>query len=511
MPSSLTHSVALALLDWQNSTFCLPLIKLTLNGSLDLRAPSIMDRLPNELLSVIFTFAVEHCHDLSDLTISPTTLSHICRRWRQISLSTGALWTNIVLTFPTSVHQLVGTETWLAHSKTYPLDILLDFRDPAWDWEENWHDFNRKDMEDVLLLLLPHVARWRSFELLSDTWAPIFTFLWNTRAVKSAGMLKTLSLSRCNEFFASKGEIFQPASLRQHLPLFGGGGLANLREVNLTGVHVDWSTAALANLAKLELKYHASDVMPSVDQFLHILAACPGLQALSIIGWGPQFDPADNASHSTSASPDLAAMKGAIRLPYLVQFAFGFVDVYYAVKLLALFDLPALEELSLEDVSNSLHLPNPDDGTVLLDWLAALPEHDPESAADGTSSRSTSNTNIPLAQLRTLEVKSLHARLPTFLRFFHACTDLSALSISDVNDAALVALAPPYNNNSTALVDDLLPCPFVHKISGRSVDAVLFARIVAGRPLLAEVAFEETPEVTYYAELDSNSTSDAEP
>ena len=114
-------------------------------------------------------------------------------------------------------------------------------------------------MEAVIRLLLPHVTRWQRFELLTDTWAPIFTFLWYTRRVESAPMLRSIALSRGNTYFAAEGQGFEPATLKQPVPLFGDIALDNLREVSFAGVHVDWSKSALRNLVAFELKYHARD------------------------------------------------------------------------------------------------------------------------------------------------------------------------------------------------------------------------------------------------------------
>ncbi|KAJ7500624.1 hypothetical protein B0H11DRAFT_2275829 [Mycena galericulata] len=513
---SFTESVALALFDWHCSTFRLPLIKqsMEVHGSLRLRASgrSGIDRLPNELLSAIFIFAIEqHCYDESDpSTTTPTTISHICHRWRQVALSTGSLWTNVVLTFPTSNEQLSRTLTWLGRSKTYPLDLLLDFRDPSWDWDEDTHGFRWADMESVLRLLLPSASRWRTVELLTDTWAPIFSFLLHTRAVGSSlARLEKLHLARCNAYFAAKGELFAPAALSQHLPLFGGDEavVPHLREVILTGVHIDWAAQALTSLTKLELKYQAADVMPSVAQFSHILAACPDLEELAIVGRGPQFA----ASVGTIGVATSSATHGGsyarshkMKLARVTKFNFGFVDVNYAVQLLSLFDFPALRELILEDVSASLLVQPPDDAAVLLDWLAFLssdandnPLLPPESNVTSTSNvlglmESPSTSRLPMARLEALSLHSIHAPRPAFVQFFGACADLQVLRMCDVGGEALVAL----EGVPTSL-------PQLHTISGRGVDEALFSRVVhmRGRQLKV-VDFEADPGPNSHANDD---------
>jgi len=517
---SFTESIAIALIDWHCSTFHLPQTKRSMppHGSLILRGRSDIDRLPNELLSTIFMFAIEqHCHDES--TISPTTISHICHRWRQVALETGYLWTNVVLTFPTSSEQLTRTLTWLSRSKTYPLDILLDFRDPDWDWEEEeTHGFRWADMEAVLSLLLPTAARWRTVELFTDTWAPIFAFLLHTRTVgASLNRLEKLHLARCNAYFARKGQVFEPSELGQHLPLFGGADAVapRLREVMLTGVHIDWSAPPLSNLTKLELKYQAADVMPTVAHFTQILAASPNLEVLAIVGRGPQFATTEAATHGGSPAADARALRGTIKLARVTQFTFGFVDVNYAVQLLSLFDLPALHELSLEDVSASLRHQPPDDAGVLLEWLAGADDAGDnsisapvfEDAVDSTSA-SISTSRLPLGQLRTLELHSIYASCPSFARLYDACLGLHVLRLYEVCDAALELLESDVTPETTGVDADaralqacLLPC--LTTLSARGSDKEVFTRVVSGRgAVLKDTRFEEST-INEYAEHDS--------
>ncbi|KAK7042656.1 F-box domain-containing protein [Favolaschia claudopus] len=468
---------------------------------------SEIDRLPNEILSPIFLLAVgqpQHWHDGSDpsITTSPTTLSHICRRWRQVSLGTGSLWTQIVLTYPTSNEQLTCALTWLSRSTTYPLDILLDFRDPDWDWEEETHGFGWRHMEAVLSLLLPTASRWRTLELFTDTWAPIYAFLLHTHTIgRCLEKLEKLHLARCNEYFALKGEVFKPAALGKHLPLFGGAEAAvpRLREVTLTGVHVDWSAGhwqPLSCLVKLELKYQAADVMPSVAQFRQILLQSPDLETLAVVGGGPQFPTGNEGS--------LIAGRGSIKLARLTTFTFGFVDAHSAVQLLELFDFPALRELNLEDVSATLQHQPPEDASVLLYWLSN-PSYTASTASiadtkntDGNninfysslssasaSSTSSSSPFLPLGEVHTLALHSIHASRPSLKRLYGACPSLSSLRLSDVCDEALALLqeSPP-----SSAIQNLLPV--LDTLFVRGGNKELFGRVISSSA--REATFKNT-------------------
>jgi len=85
--------------------------------------------LPPELLIHIFVLAA---HDILDpiqspLDTTPLNISHVCRRWRDIALSTPALWRRVVLTtselsFRCSVSP--ATQTFLDRSKSIPTEVF---------------------------------------------------------------------------------------------------------------------------------------------------------------------------------------------------------------------------------------------------------------------------------------------------------------------------------------------------------------------------------------------------
>ncbi|KAK0448449.1 uncharacterized protein EV420DRAFT_843689 [Desarmillaria tabescens] len=408
-------------------------------------ASCFAQRVPNELLSYIFLSAFHQANAIH--------LSHVCSRWRNVALSTGSLWTDITITFPTSVGQLSCALTCLRRSKVYPLDLYLDFRDPAWDWDEHSHGFGSEDMETVLGLLLPHANRWKSVNLLTDTWAPMWTFLKETQRVEMP-TLRSVKLSRCNAYFVGKGETFEPAGLREPLRLFGGQEMGTLREVGLVGVHVDWAGSGLRNLLDLELKYHASDVMPTFQEFKAIMEGCPDLKYLSIVGWGPRFD----------SPPILDSSATLIRLPNLIRFSFGFVDTEYAIRLLEHMVLPVLMELALEDVSRSLSFYDAEslpDVKALLEWFTG--DHDA----------------IPCSRLLTLELHGIRCcDSDTLRRFFCKFLMVGRISLSDADVVLLEALKP----------GTLTPCPALTEISCRRVDFSKLSELVGARASSSDVS-----------------------
>lgn len=57
----------------------------------------IINFLPNEILAIILEFTISAGTSVVDVSQPPWTLSHVCRQWRDISLSAGVLWSNITM------------------------------------------------------------------------------------------------------------------------------------------------------------------------------------------------------------------------------------------------------------------------------------------------------------------------------------------------------------------------------------------------------------------------------
>ena len=427
---------------------------------------TIQDLSP-ELLSYIFFMATHHLQDRAGSILQPITISHVSSRWREIAISTRALWTSIILSFPIFPSQLLRSQIWLSRSHPLPIDIFLDFRDPSWDWEEDSLGVPLELMAPVLKFLLADVKRWRHFELLTDTWAPIFAFLQDTRDVDAAPLLRSISLSRCNAYFASKGAVFQPVQFQDPIPLFGGLALDALRDVSLVGVHVDWAQSSLRNLTSLRFKYHASGVMPSLDQFIDILSGCPELRHLSIVGWGPQFEKATvQEIWDPTSSPNLKI----IQLRHLVDFFFGFVDVDHAIKALSLFNFPSIQILTLEDVSSTLNPAHQNDATPILDYLT------PSDASESTGTTMPQIVcGIPLNSICTLQLERIHASDGAFSRFFSALTSLHKLGLFSIEDLTLRSLLPQHPSCHH------YPCPNLRELLCRNVNRNTLMDVVRSR------------------------------
>lgn len=126
--------------------------------------------LPNEIVSEIFTHVLpEYPHRPPAAGLSsPTLLSHICRQWREIALSTPTLWRAISISLrnqnthsmPTRTNQSLASqlcllETWLARSRSCPLSIMIT---SIWDVDQSVAPFVRA--------IVPHCNRWEHLWLL---------------------------------------------------------------------------------------------------------------------------------------------------------------------------------------------------------------------------------------------------------------------------------------------------------------------------------------------------------
>ena len=420
-----------------------------------------MERLPTEILSVIFSLIA---HDPTANPMSFAAITHVCSRWRQIALADGSLWSRVVLTYPLYPHHLSYAISWLQRSANAPIDIFLDLRDPSWDWNEDAHNFRWQEMEPIMRIFLPHVCRWRRLELLMDTWAPIFTFLWYTRHVKSAPILETVSISRCNLYFAARGQVFRPISLRQPIQFFGEAALERLTSVSLAGVHINWNQPSLRNLTNLELKFHASDVMPSIQQFAAIFEACPSLIHLALFGWGPIFD-----------------IPSPVRLlSNLEKFSFGFLDTHYAIRLLSLFEFPRLEEFVLEDIGKVVSPLEVEDSTNLLLWLAsASTGTSPTSMprGDGSDLSRYGPLTFPLANIRSFELHGIqHVTNPDAVRIiFQRLTSLTKLTLYNDVNSILELLGVPIAGSQPFLL------PLLQELRCQDMDPEILLNVVTSR------------------------------
>ncbi|KAJ7648663.1 hypothetical protein DFH06DRAFT_571923 [Mycena polygramma] len=112
--------------------------------------------LPNEIVSEIFLHFLPIyplCPALAGL-LTPTTLSHICSRWREIALANPSLWSAMSFSDgnhePSFKQELQLSAIWLRRSQAHPLSIVIN--DHCWRTSE------------VFKVIVPHRARWEQIK-----------------------------------------------------------------------------------------------------------------------------------------------------------------------------------------------------------------------------------------------------------------------------------------------------------------------------------------------------------
>jgi hypothetical protein len=215
-------------------------------------------------------------------------LSHVCRFWRDVALSTPKMWAWIGLTMGPEHEQseVAMTKTWLTRSSRHPLTLRLI----SPDWIEPQNTYMRSVMEAIL----PHSTRWKDIRFMIN-----IDMLDTLTAVKDLPCLRNLAI----ESF----DIFDPVP---RLPIFDNApGLRCVElgyNVSSTQFALPWAqlteywsdnTTAPEILAILEQTPHLVKCTLRVleDEVpLHRHVRLPLLQTLEITSY---INPADLFNH----------------------------------------------------------------------------------------------------------------------------------------------------------------------------------------------------------------------
>ncbi|KAJ4469885.1 hypothetical protein J3R30DRAFT_3303206 [Lentinula aciculospora] len=413
--------------------------------------------LPIEVLSYIFVLGA-HSQDCGLLGLppvnaesvkTPLTYSAVCRHWRAVALGTAALWTSICITAgsmeiagPDQEKQfnLSHITSYLSLSRKYPLNILFDARDIDWDFAEpeisNSSDyvppFAKDDIQTIFSLLLPHLSRWRSIDILTDTWAPMHTALCMLNKqlmTNGAPLLESLTLMRCNDYI-SHSPLFQPSRMKapelfssqdsiepNNLPL-----LPLLRNITLRGVHVNWSSLAHSQpaLTSLELSSHSFDVRPTLSEFRDLLSSCPKLKSLIV-----------NSSGFISDDEDLSLKTGVhnihkivkpVSFPLLEELKIGYRSALEGCAILGLIHATNTRLLSLEDATHPGEIDEIEADEILL-FIAGF--RSPSVALK------TSCPAFPATQ--TLVLKGLRAQIDAIRKLLVSMPNLQSVELHQIH------------------------------------------------------------------------------
>lgn len=336
-------------------------------------------------------------------------------------------------------------------------------------------------MKTIITLLLPHLSRWRTLSILTDTWSPMYVaiVLLNLHfGSVGAPQLESLALMRCNEYISYASE-FQPSHMREPAFLDFGSATSTanylnkfprLRSLRLTGVHAHWSslpyllqetsTELDTGLRTLELAHHAENVRPTLAEFRLLLSACPELKRLAIEGSGPRV-PEDADSNGEYIS---LLHQYPISLPELEEIVIGYRSAEQdGCRILRQLDAPNVKTIILEDATHAAD-PDDEDASCLLDYVGT------GQNCNAFDSSDESNSRLPFPSLKDVTLKGVKACPRPFYSFFNAITKLKRLELINMTMAIFNALLP--NNipdvNKSKTNPSSCPCPELESLCLRN-------------------------------------------
>lgn len=222
--------------------------------------PHFIHFLPFEILALIFAIGAEE-----DIQL-PTTVSHVCKQWREIALRSPSLWRRISL----SPHERLWRER-IDRARTCTLDVeLLPWRKLKGGARRS-QDLNAYTVQWYMYLVLPFIQRWRSLDLLFTDYQP---YLWRGALAgcgSPAPELEELSL------------VYRLNDSTEEFLLFSEYA-PRLRRLTVDGIRLSWSPRLFGNLVYLDYTHHGfTNGHQAVEDVISILEVTERLVELRLL------------------------------------------------------------------------------------------------------------------------------------------------------------------------------------------------------------------------------------
>ncbi|KDQ55586.1 hypothetical protein JAAARDRAFT_323678 [Jaapia argillacea MUCL 33604] len=290
---------------------------------------SDIKNLPNELLQFIFRFGARLAGEDQELPF-PVSTSHVCRHWRELSLSTPDLWSrlNISILRPWEEERV---RVYLERSRIALLDIRLSRHDWADESSQRHGKSCSMKMPIFISLLLPHIHRWRTLAINIDA------------DTEEEGPYPTI-IKQLNDHSAPKLEylhvsVIEPVDRHEFIPRPIGPilvhGASALAKVRLRNAIAGEGSLPFQHVTTLDLGFSHKYTSPTeYSDIQWVLESSPHLEHLTLRG--KLFHLEDNMS--------------VIELPFLRSLRAVFatrVSTEYIHRLFTILSTPALKALEL--------------------------------------------------------------------------------------------------------------------------------------------------------------------
>ncbi|KZV70492.1 hypothetical protein PENSPDRAFT_442874 [Peniophora sp. CONT] len=205
---------------------------------------------------------------LPDLDLEDKTwlrISHVCRRWRSLSLSCSTIWSTINIASLRSKQALASLE----RAKRSPLTIIVDWT--------TLYTSQLNDLKELVVEALFHLPHTRHLVIRGEMPRSAFERVVPVMQAQEADILETLQLS--TKIYTHESDldpVTLPDAIMQCAP--------RLRKVALHGTFsFNWCNVVFSgDLTHLSLSHIATRSLPTSEALLGLLGRCP-LQVLSLI------------------------------------------------------------------------------------------------------------------------------------------------------------------------------------------------------------------------------------
>lgn len=239
------------------------------------------DILPDDILAEIFDLVWQPAGDRH------VVLSHVSRRWRDVIVNLGSLWTSIKVRPWQSLHKL---ETYLTRSKKQPLHIFFFMSTKIESLVEKDHCF-----KPSILMLLDHINRWEYLSVASSSYHIIREIVNHLRDY-TASNLEHLEVSLTSASNYSVDQDILPKGGDIVTYIFTAGA-PKLRYFKCSGLSIQFCWPPLGELSELWLEPSCGDddgdddsepsgpnFPLSYDQFVDMMISFHRLESLRFSG-----------------------------------------------------------------------------------------------------------------------------------------------------------------------------------------------------------------------------------